>query len=1465
MLTVAALAGADLRAQDGGDGDSTVVDVAVFYTPAARKHLGGTAQSEAEIDLMMAATNQALADSAAHVELALVGTQLVSYEERGYYIDYGWLVAKNDGYMDGIHRTRDRLGADIVVLLSRSEGACGIAWLSVTEERSFALINADCGTSAFAHEIGHLFGVEHDRYTCRFRCKNKRNTYSHGYVNQRAFVDSAPESSRWRTLLAYKSQCTNAGFECPTIMRYSNPDQSHLGAPLGAAGTEWTLEVQGPVDAVKTINETREIVAGFRTRPPSADPPEVSIAATSSPVAEGAAAEFEVTLSKAAARLLTVSVNATESGSMLSGTPPASVTFAVSATSATLSAPTVADDEVEPDSTVTATVTSGTGYTIGSGSSASVLVEDDDAAPVVPLTASFVSLPEAHAGSGTVELRLLFSEPVATSYRTLRDQSFEVTNGTVVAARRVDRRSDLWDIVVAPSSDEAMVVALPATADCGAAAAVCTADGKPLSSRLEVTILGGAEPELPVVSIVAVESRVSEGELAQFTLSRTGPTTDELTVQVSTRTSKFAPRRIPLRILAGERSLMPAAAVHDDTVVEDDVTVTWTIEEGEGYAISAGAASAEIILEENDVAEFEVTVDSAEVAEGESTTARVAIINGVTFAADQTIALDFAGSTATKGTDFTVAPSFPRSLRAGESVVTALLTAAGDTEEEGEETVSVTALHGGAPVGAATVTIVDRDTAPLTAAFGGMPERHDGETPFTFQLQFSEEIRISYVTLRDTAFEVTGGAVTRARRLVRPSNRLWQITVAPESDTDVSLALPVTIDCSAAGAVCTAGGKPLSIRGEATVEGPASESSGEGLSLAPENGRPSGLWSDGETAWVADVDDATLYAYGLADEARRPERDIATGPAPMGLWSDGETLWVAGLGGGLRAHHLADGTRLVGRDLALEANAAPVGVWSDGETAWAADWLGDTVHAYRLSDGERVASRDISLAGGNLLPVGLWSDGEVLWVADWRERLYAYRLSDGARLPAQDIRAGAQDEDPSGLWSGGRVLLATSWEDREVRAYELPAAVPADEPSGVPALADPALRSAVAAALGKASGEAVSAAELAGLRRLDARSGGVRDLDGLEGAVSLQDLDLSFNPLADLWPLASLPALESLNLDGAGADLDALASLTGLRRLSLRRNGIDDLWPLAGLASLTELDVGDNRIEDLQPLTGLTQLVALRADRNRIASLGPLQGAIRLQDLDLGFNPLADLWPLASLPALESLNLDGAAGDLDALGLLRGLRQLSLRHNGIDDLWPLVGLTSLIALDVGDNHIADPGPLARLTRLVVVRADRNRIADLRPLELLAELRALDLTANRIRDLHGLAGFTQLTTLHLDGNGLTDVYPPLSGLESLRELSLAANAVEDLGALSDLAGLQRLDLRGSAVRDLSPLRALRSLIWVHVGGSRIANLAPLDGRVGLTVPGRDDREAPGGYGYPREGFVRQDPRSQGRDR
>ena len=58
---------------------------------------------------------------------------------------------------------------------------------------------------------------------------------------------------------------------------------------------------------------------------------------------------------------------------------------------------------------------------------------------------------------------------------------------------------------------------------------------------------------------------------------------------------------------------------------------------------------------------------------------------------------------------------------------------------------------------ATTVEGPDTGPAGLTAAFEGMPESHDGEGGFRFRVAFSENIGISYRSLREDAFTVTGG------------------------------------------------------------------------------------------------------------------------------------------------------------------------------------------------------------------------------------------------------------------------------------------------------------------------------------------------------------------------------------------------------------------------------------------------------------------------------------------------------------------------------------------------------------------------------------------------------------------------------------------------------------------------------------------------------------------------------------
>ena len=109
---------------------------------------------------------------------------------------------------------------------------------------------------------------------------------------------------------------------------------------------------------------------------------------------------------------------------------------------------------------------------------------------------------------------------------------------------------------------------------------------------------------------------------------------------------------------------------------------------------------------------------------------------------------------------------------------------------------------------------------PLTVSLEATTESHNGTDAFTFEIRFSEEFPLSYKTLRDLAFTVSGGEVLKAQRLNKPSNTRWLITVEPNGNGDVTIVLPETEDCDVQGAICTGDGRKLTNRLEFTVSDP---------------------------------------------------------------------------------------------------------------------------------------------------------------------------------------------------------------------------------------------------------------------------------------------------------------------------------------------------------------------------------------------------------------------------------------------------------------------------------------------------------------------------------------------------------------------------------------------------------------------------------------------------------------------
>ena len=118
----------------------------------------------------------------------------------------------------------------------------------------------------------------------------------------------------------------------------------------------------------------------------------------------------------------------------------------------------------------------------------------------------------------------------------------------------------------------------------------------------------------------------------------------------------------------------------------------------------------------------------------------------------------------------------------------------------------------------------------LTGRFVNVPQPHDGENEFTVRLAFVEDVGISPTSLREDALTATGGAVTRVQRVDDRSD-LFEITVAPDSDEDVTITLSSSGDCGEAGSICTQGEDPRKLYNSptATVAGPILTASFEGL------------------------------------------------------------------------------------------------------------------------------------------------------------------------------------------------------------------------------------------------------------------------------------------------------------------------------------------------------------------------------------------------------------------------------------------------------------------------------------------------------------------------------------------------------------------------------------------------------------------------------------------------------------
>jgi|GEM_PF-6720878 len=238
--------------------DSGVVDLMVMYSPQSIAQFGGLAATRSAIEFAVEKTNTGWRRSGIQTRLRLVhSTRLTGFPDDGT-VDIQRIAGNGDGFLDYLHPLRNRVGADLVMVIGNSmrlpsgSSVCGLGYLPNSLDPSgdivgFSYVATDCvvGALTFSHEIGHNLGAHHDRATVGYTGRNFSNF---GYITP---------SLNYRTVMAYSAPC--GGAVCPRINFWSNPNIRFNGEPLGVAAPSTRSAFN-----VREVNRNSARVARYR-------------------------------------------------------------------------------------------------------------------------------------------------------------------------------------------------------------------------------------------------------------------------------------------------------------------------------------------------------------------------------------------------------------------------------------------------------------------------------------------------------------------------------------------------------------------------------------------------------------------------------------------------------------------------------------------------------------------------------------------------------------------------------------------------------------------------------------------------------------------------------------------------------------------------------------------------------------------------------------------------------------------------------------------------------------------------------------------------------------------------------------------------------------------------------------------------------------------------------------------------
>ena len=528
-----------------------------------------------------------------------------------------------------------------------------------------------------------------------------------------------------------------------------------LTGQLDAAGTErvtYTNNGDGATsDSFYLLDEYNNQIVFNITINPSRTA-SISVSPSSTNEDSGTALVYTVTLSQTNSSPTTV--NLTRSGTATSGTDytgaVSSLVVPANASSASFSITPGADTTVEPDETAIFSIASGTDYSVGSPSSATATIVNDDF-PVASITVSPAGVNED--GAPNLIYTVALDQPSTSALSIGFSLGGTATNGTDYATINsplvIAAGQSSGTITVNPTPDgtvepdETVVISLNA----GSGYTV----GSPNSAT--GTILNDDFPALSINDVSLNEGNAGTTSFT-FTVSLSQPAgSGGVSFDIATAngtaiagTDYVASSLAGQTIAAGSSSATFTVQVVGDTLNEPNETFFVNVTNVNGATVADGQGQGTII---NDDAVPALSVGDASATEGNSGTATMTFTVSLGAASGQTVTVNYATAdgTANAGSDY-VARSGTLTFPPGTTTQSVAVTVNGDTTVEPDETFTLNlsgATNASIARAAATGTIVNDDAvvtvspASLPAATAGTGysqtlNASGGTAPYTFAI-----------------------------------------------------------------------------------------------------------------------------------------------------------------------------------------------------------------------------------------------------------------------------------------------------------------------------------------------------------------------------------------------------------------------------------------------------------------------------------------------------------------------------------------------------------------------------------------------------------------------------------------------------------------------------------------------------------------------------------------------------------